>query len=145
MAAQLGIPIVVIDRERIAIREETRIKAMKKILQGKPLDKKEQEFYEEYENMPEPKLVKEIITKFENNANGLRFLTGEGQIGRKYFTDEKRKQNLEALEKIIDVMPEEQKTECKYALEEAIEKEKATSEIGAFSSRNVTINNDKQS
>ena len=144
MAAQLGIPIVVIDRERMAIREETRITAMKKILEGKPLDEKEQEFYEEYIDMPKPKLVKEIITKFENNANGLRFLTKPNQIGSKYFTNEKREQNVEALEKIIDVMPEEQKTECKYALEEAIEKEKATSEIGAFSSRNVTINNDKK-
>ena len=143
MAAQLGIPIVVIDRERMAIREETRITAMKKILEGKPLDEKEQEFYK-YINMPKPKLVKEIITKFENNANGLRFLTDPNQIGSKYFTNEKREQNVEALEKIIDVMPEEQKTECKYALEEAIEKEKATSEIGAFSSRNVTINNDKK-
>ena len=143
MAAQLGIPIVVIDRERMAIREETRITAMKKILEGKPLDEKEQEFYK-YINMPKPKLVKEIITKFENNANGLRFLTDPNQIGSKYFTNEKREQNVEALEKIIDVMPEEQKTECKEALEEAIEKEKATSEIGAFSSRNVTINNDKK-
>ena len=143
MAAQLGIPIVVIDRERMAIREETRITAMKKILEGKPLDEKEQEFYK-YINMPKPKLVKEIITKFENNANGLRFLTAPNQIGSKYFTNEKREQNVEALEKIIDAMPEEQKTECKYALEEAIEKEKATSEIGAFSSRNVTINNDKK-
>ena len=144
MAAQLGIPIVVIDRERMAIREETRITAMKKILEGKSLDEKEQEFYEEYIDMPKPKLVKEIITKFENNANGLRFLTDSNQIGSKYFTNEKREQNVEALEKIIDVMPEEQKTECKEALEEAIEKEKATSEIGAFSSRNVTINNDKK-
>ena len=143
MAAQLGIPIVVIDRERMAIREETRITAMKKILEGKPLDEKEQEFYK-YIDMPKPELVKEIITKFENNANGLRFLTDSNQIGSKYFTNEKREQNVEALEKIIDAMPEEQKTECKYALEEAIEKEKATSEIGAFSSRNVTINNDKK-
>ena len=143
MAAQLGIPIVVIDRERMAIREETRITAMKKILEGKPLDEKEQEFYK-YINMPKPKLVKEIITKFENNANGLRFLTDPNQIGSKYFTNEKREQNVEALEKIIDVMPEEQKTECKEAPEEAIEKEKVTSEIGAFSSRNVTINNDKK-
>ena len=132
LAAQLGIPIVVIDRERIAIREETRIKAMKKILQGKPLDKKEQEFYEEYENMPEPKLVKEIITKFENNANGLRFLTGEGQIGRKYFTDEKRKQNLETMEKIIDEMPEETKKECKKALEYAVLEEKTKSEMEIY-------------
>ena len=144
MAAQLGIPIVVIDRERMAMREETRITAMKKILEGKPLDEKEQEFYEEYIDMPKPKLVKEIITKFENNANGLRFLTDSNQIGSKYFTNEKREQNVEALEKIIDVMPEEQKTECKGALEEAIQKEKGESGIGAFSSRNVTINNDKQ-
>ena len=144
MAAQLGIPIVVIDRERMAIREETRITAMKKILEGKPLDEKEKEFYEEYIDMPKPKLVKEIITKFENNATGLRFLTAPNQIGSKYFTNEKREQNVETLEKIIDVMPEEQKTECKEALEEAIQKEKGKSKIGAFSSRNVTINNDKK-
>lgn len=144
MAAQLGIPIVVIDRERMAIREETRITAMKKILEGKPLDDKEQEFYEEYMDMPKPKLVKEIITKFENNATGLRFLTAPNQIGSKYFTNEKREQNVETLEKIIDVMPEEQKTECKEALEEAIQKEKGKSKIGAFSSKNVTINNDKK-
>ena len=144
MAAQLGIPIVVIDRERMAIREETRITAMKKILEGKPLDEKEKEFYEEYMDMPKPKLVKEIITKFENNATGLRFLTAPNQIGSKYFTNEKREQNVETLEKIIDVMPEEQKKECKEALEEAIQKEKGKSKIGAFSSRNVTINNDKK-
>ena len=41
-------------------------------------------------------------------------------------------------------MPEEQKKECKEALEEAIQKEKGKSKIGAFSSRNVTINNDKK-
>ena len=98
MAAQLGIPIVVIDRERMAIREETRITAMKKILEGKPLDEKEKEFYEEYMDMPKPKLVKEIITKFENNATGLRFLTAPNQIGSKYFTNEKREQGANILQ-----------------------------------------------
>lgn len=73
-AAQLGVPIVVIDREYFAQRETDKIDLMKKLITGEYIDEeKYKEYYEQYGSLSKTELIEQLIIKFENNRTGLRF------------------------------------------------------------------------
>ena len=73
-AAQLGVPIVVIDREYFAERETDKIDLLKKLITGENIDQeKYKEYYEQYSKLSKSELIEQLITKFENNRIGLQF------------------------------------------------------------------------
>ena len=72
-ASQLGIPIIVIDREYFAERENAKIDVMKKIITGKNLCTDEfKEFTKQYNKLSKSELIKQLIIKFENNRTGIQ-------------------------------------------------------------------------
>ena len=73
-AAQLGVPIVVVDREYFAEKETDKIDLMKKLITGEHIDEeKYKEYYEQYGNLSKAELIEQLIIKFENNRTGLQF------------------------------------------------------------------------
>ena len=94
LAAQLGIPIVVIDRERFAEREMQKIELMQQVLNGDIIDKEKYAEYlgkdldnyiSELRKMSKQELIKQMITKFENNSVGIQF---NEKLSKKYFTND---------------------------------------------------------
>lgn len=94
-AYDLGIPIIIINRELCAEKEMEKLEALQKILKGES-------------ELPEGKsmadIAKEAITKFENNAVGLEF--AESDVQSKYFTHQQRKQLMSDILGVLDKMPE---------------------------------------
>lgn len=119
-AAQLGVPIVVINREYYAQKEQAKIDEMKQIIEGKKEDNEKRDISE---------LIKDSITKFENNRTGLRLAI---KINGKYFTDEKRLELIEVINKKIDelikINPEEAK-KCLEELQKVYDREAKNQEI----------------
>ena len=105
-AAQLGVPIVVINREYYAQKEQAQIDEMKQIIEGKKEDNEKRDISE---------LIKDSITKLENNRTGLRFAS---KINGKYFTDEKRLELIEVINKKIDELIKINPEEAQKCLEE---------------------------
>lgn len=71
-AAQLGVPIVIIDREYFAKRELKKTELMKKLITEEKIDEKEfGNFLEKYTNLTKPELIKQLFTTIENNKNGI--------------------------------------------------------------------------
>ena len=77
-AAQLKIPIVIINRERCVEKEAEKIEELKNILLGKS---------ENERNISEADLIEEIVVKFENNANSVRT---SKTLANKYFNSQQR-------------------------------------------------------
>lgn len=77
-ATQIGIPIVIIDREKFAQREWEKVEELQNIFLGKVENKN---------NIPETELLEQIILKFENNATSV---IGSSALSSKYFTFEQR-------------------------------------------------------
>lgn len=83
-ASQLGVPIVVIDREKFVIREAEKIKLMEEIFLGEK---------ENTLGLRDEELLERMIVEFENNRTGLMYASEE--LKQKYFTDEKREKMIE--------------------------------------------------
>ena len=67
-AAQLGVPIVIIDREWHAKRETKKTELITKLILGEEIDKNEyEEFLEQYQNLSKPEMIKVLFSKIENN------------------------------------------------------------------------------
>lgn len=77
-ASQLGIPIVVIDREKFAKRELEKINHLENIFLGKGENK---------EQIPETELLEKMIVGFENNATGIQ---SSQALEGEYFSAEQR-------------------------------------------------------
>lgn len=77
-AGQIGIDILVIDRERFAQKEWQKIEKLQSIFLGKE---------ENNQKIPETELLEKIIVKFENNNTGIR---GSEVLRDKYFTAQQR-------------------------------------------------------
>lgn len=105
-ASQLGIPIVIINREYFAEREQDRVREM----QAKLIGEKE---FEEGER-PE-QLIRQLIVNFENNATGLKY--ADPRVQEEYFTNEQRIENIKIIEKSIETIKEERPEEYKRCLE----------------------------
>ena len=89
-ASQLDIPIVMIDREYYAKREEERIETMLSVYEGKT---------ENTTQIPLEDLLQEIIVQFENNVTGLMYSTTSK---KNYFTEDKRKQMINRICTILE-------------------------------------------
>ncbi len=89
-ASQLGVPIVVIDREKYAIRETEKIKLMEEIFLGEK---------ENTLGLRDEELLERMIVEFENNKTGLMYASEE--LKQKYFTDEKREKMIENIKNRI--------------------------------------------
>ncbi|MBR3132569.1 MAG: hypothetical protein IKG42_00565 [Clostridia bacterium] len=114
LAADLGIPIVVIDREYFANREYDKIELMKKLI----LDEKINEnlYYEylpEYENLSKPELLEKLIVKYENNKVGLMC---SNVLKEKYFSDERLENIIGEIDKSIKNLDSKEYKECVQAL-----------------------------
>lgn len=94
-AHELGIPIVIINREECAEKEAEKIENMQKIL------KEELELPAE-KNMAD--IAKEAIVKFENNAVGLEF--AESDVQAQYFTQAQRENLISTIMNVLEQMPE---------------------------------------
>ncbi len=94
-AQELGIPIVIINREKCAEKEMAKVDEMKKMLKGEV-------------TLPEGKsmvdIAREAIVKFENNVVGLEF--AETDIQDQYFTQTQREDLLATTMNVLDQMPE---------------------------------------
>ena len=104
-AAQLGIPIVVINREYFAEKEQNKVEDM----QAKLMGKKKLEDGESKEQ-----LIKDIIVKFENNAIGLKYV--EGRVKSDYFTENKRIENYTLIENSLKMMKKNDPEQYKKCL-----------------------------
>lgn len=94
-AHELGLPIVIINREECAEKETKKIDNLQKILKGElklPGGK----------NMVD--IAKEAIVKFENNAVGLEF--AESDVQTKYFTQTQRETLISTIMNVLEQMPE---------------------------------------
>ena len=124
LAAQLGIPIVIIDREYFAKREMEKIEVMKALIKEEKLDDKKYEKYQkEYENLTKPELIREIITKFENNRTGMQF----SDLRSKYFTQEQIEGIIDDIVKSTEKLLIDEKNECFCTLYEVLLKERISS------------------
>ena len=88
-AAQLGIPLKIIDMERNIEREQTKIEnyiqAITQINKTK---------------MTDGEIIKKIIVDFENNRTAMRF--ADEELKQKYFTDEMREKIYDTIIEIIN-------------------------------------------
>lgn len=94
-AHELGVPIVIINREECAEKETEKIDDLQKILKGElelPAGK----------NMVD--IAKEAIVKFENNAVGLEF--AESDVQAKFFTQDQRENLISTIMNVLEQMPE---------------------------------------
>lgn len=89
-AAQLGVPIVVIDREKFAQRENEKIEEMRNVFLG---------VQENKEGLSDEYLLERMVVEFENNRTGMR---DAKEIGDKYFTDEQRQDLFDAINTKIE-------------------------------------------
>lgn len=122
-AAQLGVPIVIIDREYFAQRELEKVNLIEKMILGENADKST--YSTEFEKLSKPELIKEAITKFENNVMGIQF---NQELKKKYFTNEQALNLIQNIKNEIDKMSGNAKTECMQALADVAEKEARLSE-----------------
>lgn len=94
-AYELGLPIVIINREECAEKETQKIDDLKKILKGEL-------------ELPAGKsivdIAKEAIVKFENNAVGLEF--AESDVQTQYFTQTQRENLILTIMNVLEQMPE---------------------------------------
>lgn len=89
-AYDLDIPILIINRDALAMQEFNRIKRDLKLLENyDSTDIKDKKSYEE--------ILREIITRFENNAVGYKFHSSK----QNRFSDDIRKQLIESITQII--------------------------------------------
>ena len=127
LAAQLGIPIVVIDRERFAKREMEKIELLQKLINGEEVDgEKYGEYLKEYEGMLKPELIRESIIKFENNRVGIQF---NKNLHAKYFTQEQFEQMVSNIRDAIDRTEPKEQIEMLRALLDVSNKEHSQIEI----------------
>ena len=94
-AHELGLPIVIINREECAEKETRKIDDLQKILKGEL-------------ELPAGKsmvdIAKEAIVKFENNAVGLEF--AESDVQAKFFTQAQRENLISTIMNVLEQMPE---------------------------------------
>ena len=95
-SSQLGIPIVIINREECAEREMAKIEEMKKMLKGEIELPKDKTFEQ---------VASEIVTKFENNAVGLQF--AKEDVRKKYFTQSQREEIINILKNKTKELPKD--------------------------------------
>ena len=123
LAAQLGIPIVVIDREYFAEREMRKLLIMQSLIIDKEIDEqKYSEYLEEYKGFSKPELIKKVITKFENNATGLRF---NEELKESFFTQRQLRGLIRQMRNAIEKMPQEEAKQCMQSLMDVVSKEQS--------------------
>ena len=133
LAAQLGIPIIVIDREYYAQREEKKVEILKNLILEKEDNLTEEETYnsfiEEYKNVSKPELIKELFTKYENNRVGLQF---NEDLCKTYFTQASLENKVNEIQGYIENtkdMSDEEKKKCIQTMLEVAFKEENAIEI----------------
>lgn len=94
-AQELGIPIVIINREECAEKEIVKVDEMKQILRGEQKIQNGKSIVS---------IAKEAIVKFENNGVGLEF--AEFDVQAKYFTQAQREDLMDTLKNVLNQMPE---------------------------------------
>lgn len=120
-AAQIGVPIVIINRERFLIKEEQKISEMLNEFLNPKEDGEKVIAIE--------KNLSKIITKFENNYTGNLFAKTE--LKEKYFTPEQREILLNEIETKIEDLKKEDLNKYYKCIKEM--KEVAVSEISKHS------------
>ena len=112
LAFQLNIPIVVIDREKFAEREQNKVEKMKEIvLSGRNNIEEYEEYFnkeeiERYKGLSQEQLAREILTKIDNKRVELQF---NERLKEKYFTDEQRNK----IEELINTYKETEQSDTK--------------------------------
>ena len=125
LAAQLGIPVVIIDREHFAKREMKKIELMKKLISGEKFDREEySEFLEQYECMPKPQLIEEMVIKFENNRTGIQF----SKLRDNYFSEQQFETMISSINSSIEQSSLEDKKEMYESLLKVSSKEQSETE-----------------
>lgn len=127
-AAQLGVPIVIIDREYFAKRELKKTELMKKLITGEKIDEdKYGEFVPDYEKLTKPDIVKKLFTTIENNRTGMlnRF--------QSFFSKDYCTKIRTAILGATYTMDKTDAIEFLYALIEVSEKERYSASCGITS------------
>ncbi len=88
-AAQMNLPIVILDREKNVQKEWERMQELQDILVGK---------LENKDNISESDLIENIVLKFENNVNSVK---GSKILESKYFTGKQRQDMVNNIVKYI--------------------------------------------
>ena len=120
-AAELEIPIVIIDREYFAKREQMKTDLMKKMITGEAIDEENYvKLIEDYKNLSKPEIIKRLFITIENNKVGMQF---NSKLTEMYFTGDKLKEYKKAIFDSIEKMNEEEAKACLKALVEVSERE----------------------
>lgn len=120
-AAQIGVPIVVIDREYFAGRETEKIDLMKKLITGEEIDKeKYKEYLEQYGSLSKAELIEQLIIKFENNRTSLQF---NEKLNQTYFTQEQLETIIQETYLAIEQMSPIEKKDCLNSFKSVLFKE----------------------
>lgn len=111
-AEEFGIPIVFIDREKVAIRQREKIDSM----------------VIEFEKNPSPELLNRIIVEQENNKAGFHLCRPD--LVDKYFNKDYRQENLNKIYSIIkNCSSEDMKRRCMQEFIDSVEKEKEKTDV----------------
>lgn len=122
MAAQLGIPIVVIDVERFAEREINKVEVMRKLIIGEEISEDAlQSYVEKYKRLSKSELIEESIIKIENNRNGI--------WDNDNLLQEKLENLINHINKSIEDMELQEKKKCLESLIKVSNKEKENEEL----------------
>ena len=133
-AAQLGVPIVIIDREYFAKRELKKAELMKSLITEEEIDEdKYSEFIGYYKKLTKQDIIKQLFTTIENNRTGMI------NWSTSYFNNDYRIQIRSALLDATSKMAKEDAIICLNALLEISYKEKFLSVDASFSGVDSSI------
>ncbi len=130
-------PLIIIDKERFAERESTKIDIIKKLINGESVEDLGREkgnldkygnfdkdeyanLVEQYGKLTKAELIQEVITKFENNRTGLMF---NKKLNSRFFTQLQLKGLMSTINNAIDNMQPQERKVCTEALINASSKE----------------------
>ena len=120
-AAELGVPIIIIDREYFAKREQKKTELMKKMITGESIDEANYaELIVEYKNLSKPEIIKRLFITIENNKVGMQF---NSNLTEKFFTSDKLKEYKNDIFDSIENMSKQEAKECLKALSEVSKRE----------------------
>ena len=137
LASQLGIPIVVIDREHFAKREAEKIDILQEFIKNNgQIDEKMRgkykecsEYFDKYDKgeISKADLVRELITKYENNRVGLQF---NEKLWNKYFSQDRFEWIIESVFSCLDrISDEKEKQQILAEIAKTVKKEETKIEL----------------
>ena len=119
LAAELEIPIVVLNREKFLQKEFDKIEVMRRLITGEKIEEpKYQEYQGTFSTLSPLQLIKQLMITFENNRRSIKL---NEVLKDKYFTLNQFKLIMDSIDEKINNMEQSSKMELLDAKIEATE------------------------